>query len=159
MTASSWYDGRKDCCTLFFMRPRSVRLPGTSPKRSFARRPPPQPAQADRVSNAAGAVGDSREAAQLGHQAVPEPVTRSCIRCPVLQLDPQQRPRLIEIIRNLHERITEARANGWLGEVEGLQVSLNAAMAKLTSLNRTSTDVRRQLVDLGMPLFTDTPGP
>ncbi|GAA2695347.1 hypothetical protein [Streptomyces lunalinharesii] len=75
----------------------------------------------------------------------------------MLQLDPQQRPRLIEIIRNLRERITEARANGWLGEVEGLQVSLNAAMAKLTSLNRTSTDGRPQLVDLGMPLFTDPP--
>nr|WSW49646.1 hypothetical protein OG296_42180 [Streptomyces sp. NBC_01001] len=50
----------------------------------------------------------------------------------------------------------EAHANGWLGEVEGLQVSLNAAMAKLASLNRTSTDGRPQLVDLGMPLFTAT---
>ncbi|MFI9587055.1 hypothetical protein ACIHCQ_35760 [Streptomyces sp. NPDC052236] len=75
----------------------------------------------------------------------------------MLQLGPQQRPRLIEIIRNLRERITEARANGWLGEVEGLQVSLNAAMAKLTSLNRAPTDGRPQLVDLGMPLFTDLP--
>jgi hypothetical protein len=75
----------------------------------------------------------------------------------VLQLDPQQRPRLIEIIRNLRERITEARANSWLSEVEGLQVSLNAAMATLTSLNRTSADGRPQLVDLGMPLFTDPP--
>ncbi|MFF3787211.1 hypothetical protein [Streptomyces sp. NPDC001933] len=81
------------------------------------------------------------------------------IRCPVLQLDPQQRPRLIEIIRNLRERITEARANGWLGEVEGLQVSRNAAMAKFTSLNRTSTDGRPQLVDLGMPVFTDDAPP
>ncbi|MCO8306563.1 integrase [Streptomyces sp. RKCA744] len=79
----------------------------------------------------------------------------ACVRCPVLQLDPQQRPRLNEITRNLRERITEARANGWLGEVEGLQVSLNAAVAKLTRLNRTSTDGRPQLVDLGMPLFTD----
>ncbi|MFJ1545244.1 hypothetical protein [Streptomyces sp. NPDC088246] len=49
------------------------------------------------------------------------------------------------------------RANGWLGEVEGLQVSLNTAMAKFTSLNRTCTDGRPQLVDLGMPLFTDPP--
>ncbi|MEU2688619.1 integrase [Streptomyces hygroscopicus] len=79
----------------------------------------------------------------------------ACVRCPVLQLDPQQRPRLNEITRNLRERITEARANGWLGEVEGLQVSLNAAVAKLTRLNRTSTDGRPQLVDLGTPLFTD----
>ncbi|WP_234432677.1 tyrosine-type recombinase/integrase [Streptomyces sp. MUSC 125] len=81
----------------------------------------------------------------------------ACIRCPVLQLDPEQRPRLIEIIRNLRERITEARANGWLGEVEGLQVSLNAAMVKLTNLSRATTDGRPQLVDLGMPIFTDLP--
>ncbi|MFJ4188228.1 tyrosine-type recombinase/integrase [Kitasatospora sp. NPDC089509] len=80
----------------------------------------------------------------------------ACIRCPVLQLDPRQKPRLIEIIQNLRERIREARANGWLGEVEGLQVSFDAA-AKLASLNRTRTDGSPQLVNLGMPLFTDTP--
>lgn len=60
----------------------------------------------------------------------------ACIRCPVLQMDPNQRPRLIEIIQNLRERITEARGNGWLGEVEGLQVSFDAAMGKLNSLKR-----------------------
>ncbi|WP_253266489.1 tyrosine-type recombinase/integrase [Streptomyces sp. 6-11-2] len=79
----------------------------------------------------------------------------ACIRYPVLQMDPRQRPRLIEIIQNLRERITEARANGWLGEVEGLQVSFDAAMAKLNSLKRSATDGRPQLVDLGMPVFTD----
>ncbi|SEC34095.1 hypothetical protein SAMN05216489_00485 [Streptomyces sp. 3213] len=79
------------------------------------------------------------------------------IHCPALQLDPQQQPRLIEIIRNLRERVTEVRATGWLGEVEGLQVSLNAAVAKLTSLDRTSADGCPQLLDLGMPLFTDPP--
>ncbi|MFJ5900821.1 hypothetical protein ACIQFZ_36635 [Streptomyces sp. NPDC093064] len=34
-------------------------------------------------------------------------------------------------IQNLRERIREARGNGWLGVVEGLQVSLDAAIAKL----------------------------
>lgn len=43
----------------------------------------------------------------------------ACVRCPVLQLDPCQKPRLIEIVQNLRERIREARANGWLGAVEG----------------------------------------
>ncbi|MFJ9080084.1 hypothetical protein ACIRO3_33345 [Streptomyces sp. NPDC102278] len=70
-------------------------------------------------------------------------------------MDPRQRPRLIEIIQNLRERITEARGNGWLGEVEGLQVSFDAAMAKLNSLKNSRTDGRPQLVDLGMPLITD----
>ena len=38
-------------------------------------------------------------------------------------MDPRQKPRLVEIIQNLRERIREARANGRLGEVQGLQVS------------------------------------
>ncbi|WP_327047113.1 site-specific integrase [Microbispora sp. NBC_01189] len=79
----------------------------------------------------------------------------ACIRCPVLQVDPRQRPRLTEIIHNLRDRITEARTNGWLGEVEGLQISLEAAKAKLAGLNRIPTDGRARLVALGMPTFTD----
>lgn len=70
-------------------------------------------------------------------------------------MDPRERPRLLEIIQNLRERIREARANGWLGEVEGLQVSSDAAMAKLNSLKRAPADGRPQLVDLGVPAFTD----
>ncbi|MFJ8159217.1 hypothetical protein [Streptomyces sp. NPDC094468] len=79
----------------------------------------------------------------------------ACIRCPV-QMDPRQKPRLIEIIHNLRERIREARAHGWLGEVQGLQVSFDAAMAKLNRLKRAPIDGRPQLVYLGMPVFTDT---
>ncbi|MCX0241920.1 hypothetical protein [Streptomyces drozdowiczii] len=60
-------------------------------------------------------------------------------------MDPRQRPRRIEIIQNLRERITEARGNGWLGEAEGLQVSFDFVMAKLNSLKRTPTDGRPQL--------------
>jgi integrase len=60
----------------------------------------------------------------------------SCIRCPVLRVDPKQRPRLVEIIRNLADRIAEAKRNGWLGEVQGLQVSLAEAEKKLVSLDR-----------------------
>jgi hypothetical protein len=70
-------------------------------------------------------------------------------------MEPRQRPRLLEIIQNLRERITEARGNGWLGEVEGLQVSFDAALAKLKGLKRAPADGRPQLVDLGMPVFTD----
>ena len=60
----------------------------------------------------------------------------SCIRCPMLRVDPRQRHRLIEIIRNLAERIGEAKDNGWHGEVDGLTVSLNAAEKKLAGLDR-----------------------
>lgn len=61
----------------------------------------------------------------------------SCIRCPMLQVSPRQRARLVEIIRNLVERIEEARLNGWLGEVQGLQVSLTKAKEKLVALDRS----------------------
>ncbi|MDT4995323.1 MAG: hypothetical protein QOH97_5215 [Actinoplanes sp.] len=60
----------------------------------------------------------------------------ACIRCPMLRIDPRQRGRLAEIIDNLHARLEEARGNGWLGEVQGLQVSLDAASGKLASLDR-----------------------
>ena len=41
--------------------------------------------------------------------------------------DPAQRPRIAEIRDNLHARIAEAEREGWLGEVEGLKVSLAGA--------------------------------
>jgi hypothetical protein len=80
----------------------------------------------------------------------------ACIRCPMLRVDPKQRARLVEITQNLQDRITEARMNGWLGEVQGLQTSLQAARGKLTSLERSLKDTRTGTTDLGMPLL---PGP
>lgn len=64
----------------------------------------------------------------------------TCIRCPMLRVDPGQRRRLVEITANLTERINEARLNGWLGEVEGLQISRNAAATKLAALDRQHRD-------------------
>ncbi|MBF6094965.1 site-specific integrase [Nocardia cyriacigeorgica] len=61
----------------------------------------------------------------------------ACLRCGMLRVTPTQRPRLVEIIRNLTDRITEARMNKWLGEVEGLKVSLEAAKRKLSALDRS----------------------
>lgn len=69
-----------------------------------------------------------------------------------MRLDPQARPRLVEIIRNLGERIQEARLNGWFGEVDGLQTSLNAASAKLSSLDRIRERVHSSAVSLGVPV-------
>ncbi|GAA3846961.1 hypothetical protein GCM10022226_83250 [Sphaerisporangium flaviroseum] len=40
----------------------------------------------------------------------------ACVRCPMLRVDPAQRRRLEEVIRNLVDRIGEAQVNGWLGE-------------------------------------------
>ena len=68
----------------------------------------------------------------------------------MLRVDPAQRPRLVAIIDNLRDRITEARTNGWLGEVQALQVSLDAARGKLANLDRlTSTGP----TNLGIPVL------
>ena len=54
----------------------------------------------------------------------------SCVRCPLLRIDPAQRHRLEEIRGNLLARIAEAEREGWTGEAEGLRVSLAAAEAE-----------------------------
>lgn len=60
----------------------------------------------------------------------------ACIRCALLWPDPAQRDRLVEIRNNLTARIAEAEREGWLGEVEGLQVSLAAAEDKLSQIDK-----------------------
>ena len=82
----------------------------------------------------------------------------ACIRCPMLRVDPKQRARLTEIIRNLNERITEAQMNGWLGEVQGLQTSRDAAAKKLASLDRALARGKQTSgpPNLGIPTITTT---
>jgi Site-specific recombinase XerD len=73
----------------------------------------------------------------------------SCLRCPLLRPDPAQRHRIVEIRDNLHARIDEAQREGWLGEVEGLKVSLAAAEQKLAQLDGTAR--RPATVHIGVP--------
>ncbi|MGW6405388.1 hypothetical protein [Streptomyces sp. NPDC055134] len=47
-----------------------------------------------------------------------------------LRPEPTQRTRLADIRDNLIARIAEAEREGWLGEVEGLKVSLAGAQDK-----------------------------
>jgi hypothetical protein len=61
--------------------------------------------------------------------------------------DPAQRPRIVEIRDNLIARITEAEREGWLGEVEGLTISLTGANDKLAQIDRRQPAT----VDLGVP--------
>lgn len=60
----------------------------------------------------------------------------ACIRCSMLWPDPAQRPRLVEVRDNLKARIDEARREGWMGEVEGLSISLAGAQNKLHQIER-----------------------
>ena len=79
----------------------------------------------------------------------------SCLRCSLLRVDPQQRNRIAEICDNLRARIAEAEREGWLGEVDGLKVSLAAARHKLAQLDQRT---RQNATQLGIPAFTDTAG-
>jgi hypothetical protein len=74
------------------------------------------------------------------------------LRCPLLRPDPAQRQRLLDVRDNLIARIDEARREGWLGEVEGLQISLTGARAKLVQLDQIANP--RGPVGLGIPTQT-----
>ncbi|MFD7498050.1 hypothetical protein ACFV8T_37910 [Streptomyces sp. NPDC059832] len=73
----------------------------------------------------------------------------------MLRPDPAQRPRLVEIRDNLLARITEAEQEGWLGEIEGLRVSLAGARDKLAQIDATTAT---RPTDLGMPTFPHVAG-
>ncbi len=80
----------------------------------------------------------------------------SCVRCPQLRPDPAQEPRLLEIRDNLQARITEARREGWLGEIAGLEATLQAAGQKLQTMHQIAS--RHGVTRLGMPSFRDAVG-
>ncbi|MGW3660919.1 hypothetical protein ACWD6R_37100 [Streptomyces sp. NPDC005151] len=70
----------------------------------------------------------------------------------MLRPEPEQRERLVEIRDNLIARIAEAEQEGWLGEVDGLHVSLAGAEDKLVQLGSEAAR-RSTVVSLGMPTF------
>jgi hypothetical protein len=63
----------------------------------------------------------------------------------MLRPDPLQRPRLEELIEALKNRKIEAEERGWFGELEGIEISLNAARDKLAEMSMQ--------VSLGLPAF------
>ena len=69
-------------------------------------------------------------------------------------MDPRRKGRLAEIIANLRDRIDEAKAYGWGGEVQGLQVSLDGAKAKMAGLLRAERNTPADGPTLlGMPML------
>ncbi|MFF4534522.1 tyrosine-type recombinase/integrase [Streptomyces sp. NPDC001407] len=77
----------------------------------------------------------------------------ACVRCPVLIVDPNERGRLVEIRDNLNDRIAEAEREGWLGEVEGLSVSRDAAEEKIMQLDARQKK-KESPVFMGIPSFS-----
>ena len=69
------------------------------------------------------------------------------VRCPVLQVDPKMLPRLDELEEDLVERRTRAEQEGWLGEIEGIDLTLTFLRQKREQAQRH----RRTTVILGLP--------
>ena len=61
----------------------------------------------------------------------------------------------MDIRGNLAARIAEAEREGWVGEAEGLKVSLAAAHNKLAQIDRRTRTPAP--VGLGMPALSRTP--
>lgn len=80
----------------------------------------------------------------------------SCLRCPLLRPDPAQRHRVTDIRDNLVARIDEAQREGWLGEAEGLKISLAGTRQKLAHLDEM--DRRARTVHIGIPTFPEIAG-
>lgn len=78
----------------------------------------------------------------------------ACVRCPVLLVSPSELGRLEEIRDNLIDRIGEAEREGWLGEVDGLQVSLAAAKEKIAQI-AAQQERQSVVVHLGLPTFPE----
>jgi hypothetical protein len=64
---------------------------------------------------------------------------------------------LVQIRDNLIARIAEAESHHWLGEAEGLKVSLAAADAKHAQMDQIAAQ-RNHSVQLGIPTFADAAG-
>lgn len=74
----------------------------------------------------------------------------ACIRCPMLSLNPKMLPRLDELEADLLARGDRALAEGWHGEVEGINLTLTFLRAKRTQAQRAAA-MRAGRVMLGMP--------
>lgn len=72
----------------------------------------------------------------------------ACIRCPVLQVDPVMLERLDEIKTDLITRRRLAETKGWLGELEGIDLTLRFLQDKRADSQRLA---RLGPTNLGIP--------
>lgn len=72
----------------------------------------------------------------------------SCLRCPMLAINPKMLPRLDEIEEDLLARRARATRENWLGEVEGIDLTLSFLRQKREETKRLA---RVAPVELGMP--------
>lgn len=75
----------------------------------------------------------------------------ACIRCPMLRIDPKMLDRLDEIDGDLLARRAHAETEGWLGEIEGIDLTLTFLSGKRDEASRLN---RITPINLGMPALT-----
>ncbi|GAA3310862.1 hypothetical protein ACFQHS_42395 [Nonomuraea dietziae] len=73
----------------------------------------------------------------------------ACIRCPMLHVNPKMLPRVEELEADLRLRRDRAVVEGWLGELEGIDLTLRYLHDKRQQAQRLLKITRE--VDLGMP--------
>ena len=80
----------------------------------------------------------------------------ACLRCPMININPKMLPRLDEIEDDLQARRSRAAHEGWLGEIEGIDLTLTFLRQKRDQTRRLA---RIAPTDLGMPgvLATESP--
>ncbi|MFF3489630.1 hypothetical protein ACFYXC_41410 [Streptomyces sp. NPDC002701] len=78
----------------------------------------------------------------------------ACIRCPVLQVNPEMIKRLEEIEQDLLDRRERAEQEGWKGEIEGIDLTLQLLRQERPDATRFARRANR--VPLGMPSVRPT---
>ncbi len=73
----------------------------------------------------------------------------ACARCPMLRPEPSRLPVFAELEANLDQRLAEARERVWLGEVSGLEQTLQALRGKRRHAQRLAD---QGLTDVPVPL-------
>ena len=78
----------------------------------------------------------------------------------MLRINPAMLPRLAELETDLETRRDRASAEGWLGEIEGIDLTLRLLRDKQATAERISTDsATGGVIDLGMPSIAARPTP
>ncbi|MEG8184603.1 phage integrase family protein [Nocardia terpenica] len=79
----------------------------------------------------------------------------ACVRCPMLNINPKMLPRLEEIEQDLLDRRARAEQEAWLGEIEGIDLTLTFLRQK-----REQTQRLARLTQAGpVPLTLEAPSP
>lgn len=75
----------------------------------------------------------------------------ACIRCPMLHVDPKMLARLDELHADLLTRRAHAHSQGWLGELEGIDLTLRFLADKRADTQRLARHDHDTVTVLGLP--------